>query len=88
MILANSENHNQTASRGGMTIAFSHDARKRIFGVSDQLQHMPACCRRRKLEALNFGFKKKGDGTVHVAKTKAQLICIFVFAQAKNPVFS
>ena len=45
---------------------------------------------RRWLEAWNFGFKKKRDCTIRVAKTKAliscavtaQLICVFVFAYA------
>ena len=43
------------------------------------------------LEAWNFGFKKKRDCTICVAKTKtlisfavtAKLICVFVFANAK-----
>ena len=43
---------------------------------------------RRWLEAGNFGFRKKSDCTIYVAKTKAlisctvtaQLICAFVFA--------
>ena len=43
---------------------------------------------RRRLEALNFGFQKKRDCTIRVAKTKAlisfavtaKLICAFVFA--------
>ena len=46
---------------------------------------------RSKLEAWNFGFKKKRDCTFDEAKTKAliscaataQLICAFVFAYAK-----
>ena len=41
--------------------------------------------------AWDFGFRKKGDCTIYVAKTKAliscavtaQLICVFVFAYAK-----
>ena len=33
---------------------------------------------------LKFGFKKKRDCTIYVAKTKAKLICIFVFAYAKR----
>ena len=45
---------------------------------------------RSRLEARNFGFKKKRDCTICVAKTKtlvscavtAQLICVFVFAYA------
>ena len=38
---------------------------------------------RRKLEAWNFGFRKKRDCTLCVAKTvTAQLICAFVFANA------
>ena len=46
---------------------------------------------RRCLEILNFGFRKKRDCTIRVAKTKAlisfavtaKLICVFVFAYAK-----
>ena len=45
---------------------------------------------RSRLEAWNFGFKKKRDCTIRVAKTKAlisfavtaKLICVFVFAYA------
>ena len=43
---------------------------------------------RSRLEALNFGFNKKKDCTIHAVKTKAliavtaKLICAFVFAQA------
>ena len=44
------------------------------------------------LEARNFGFRKKRDCTIRVAKTKAlisfevtaKLICVFVFAYAKS----
>ena len=47
---------------------------------------------RRWLEAGNFGFRKKRDCSIYVAKTKgliscavtAQLICGFVFAYAKS----
>ena len=47
---------------------------------------------RRWLEACNFGFRKKRDCTICLAKTKAliscavtaQLICVFVFAYAKS----
>ena len=47
---------------------------------------------RRYLEAWNFGFRKKGDCTIRVAKTKAlisfaviaKLICVFVFAYVKS----
>ena len=43
------------------------------------------------LEAINFGFRKKRNCTIHVAKTKAlisfavtaKLICVLVFAYAK-----
>ena len=46
---------------------------------------------RKELEACNFGFKKKRNCTIRVAKTKelisfavtAKLICAFVFALAK-----
>ena len=44
------------------------------------------------MEALNFGFRKKRDCTIYIAKTKAlisfaitaKLICVFVFAYAKS----
>ena len=44
------------------------------------------------LEPLTFGFKKKRDYIIHVAKTKAlinfaitaRLICVFVFGKAKS----
>ena len=47
---------------------------------------------RRRLEASNFGYKRKRECTISVAKTKAQisfavtakLICTFVFAYANN----
>ena len=50
------------------------------------------CSHRRWLEAWNFGFRKKRDCTIRVAKTKAlisfavtaKLICVFVFAYAKS----
>ena len=50
------------------------------------------CSHRRWLESRNFGFRKKRDCTIHVAKTKAlisfavtaKLICVFVFAYAKS----
>ena len=49
------------------------------------------CSYRRWLEAWNFGFRKYGDCSIRVAKTKAlisfavtaKLICVFVFAYAK-----
>ena len=47
---------------------------------------------RRWLETCNFGFRKKRDCTICVAKTKAltsfpvtaKLICVFVFSYAKS----
>ena len=39
------------------------------------------------LEAWNFGFRKKRNCTIQVAKTKA-LICVFVFRICKTFVFS
>ena len=57
---------------------------------SEQVRHKRCCSHRRRLEAGNFGFKKKIKCTIHVAKTKAlisfavtaKLICFFVFAYA------
>ena len=64
--------------------------RKPIFGVSDQVGHKPDCA----ATEDGFGFRKKRDCTICVAKTKAlircavtaQLICGFVFAYAKSRV--
>ena len=70
--------------------------RKPVFGVFDLVPHKPGCTgiglysHRRWLEAGNFGFRKKRDCTIYVAKSKmlisyavtAKLICIFVFAKA------
>ena len=52
------------------------------------LTHIDLYSHRIRQKARNFGFKKKRDCTIHVAKTKAvisyavtaQLICAFVFA--------
>ena len=63
-------------------------ARKPVFGVSDHVRNKPG----HTLEAENFGFRKKRDCTIYVAKAKAliscavtaQLICSFVLAYAKS----
>ena len=62
--------------------------RKPVFGFSDQVRHS----HRKWLEACNFGFRKKRNCTIRMAKTKelisfavtAKLICVFVFAYAKS----
>ena len=76
------------------------------FTSKGQLENEPRCektglqgptqtglySHRRRLEALNFGLRKKRDCTMRVAKTKAliscavtaQLSCVFVFAYAKS----
>ena len=65
--------------------------RKPVFGVSDQVPHKPGLYNHtRWLEAWNFGYRKKRDCSIGVAKTKAlisfgltgKLICVFVFAYA------
>ena len=51
---------------------------------------MCLCSNRNRLEALNFGLKKKSKCIIHVAETKAlisfavtaKLVCVFVFAYA------
>ena len=68
--------------------------RKPVFGVSDQVRHKPGCTTTEdgwRLEILDFNRYKK-DCTIRIAKTKAlisfavtaKLICVFVFAYAKN----
>ena len=52
------------------------------------LTQIGLCSYRRWIDTLNFGFRKKRNCTVHVAKTKvlisfavtAKVICAFVFA--------
>ena len=67
----------------------SPDARKTgLQGFRPGLTQIGMYSHRSRLEACNFGFKKKGDCTIRVAKTKAlssfavtaKLICAFVFA--------
>ena len=63
-----------------------------LFPTRSDTNQAQAVQHRRWLEACNFGFRKERDCTIHVAKTKAlisfaftaKLICIFVFAYAKN----
>ena len=62
--------------------------RKPVFGVSDQVPHKPGCT------ATEDGYRLEISdlGSIRVAKTKAlisfevtaKLICVFVFAYAKN----
>ena len=60
------------------------------LGFRPGLTQTRLCSHRSRLEARNFGFKKKRDCTIYVAKTKAlisfavtaKLICAFVFAYA------
>ena len=60
-----------------------------VNGVSDQCRTQTGLYSLRWLEALNFGFKKKRDCTIYLAKTKAlircmitmQLICVFAYAK-------
>ena len=69
--------------------------RKPVFEVSDQVRHKPDWIVTEDGWRLkNFGFRKKRDCTIRVAKTKAlisfavtaKLICVFVFAYAKSRV--
>ena len=61
-------------------------------GFRPGLTQTGLCSHRRRLEVLNFRFRKKRDCTSYVAKTKAlisfavtaKLICVFVFAYAKS----
>ena len=75
------------------TVSFEYEpVREKANNLgSDHIQHKPACkVTEEKVEAGNFGFNKKRDCTIRVAKTKvlisfvviAKLICAFVFAQA------
>ena len=69
--------------------------RNPIFGVRHGHTQTGLHNHRRWLAAWDFGFRKKRDCTIYVAKTKAliscavtaQLICVFVFAYASQ-VFS
>ena len=81
-------------SRTQNRIMEGRDVRKPGFEISDQvapgLTQTGMYSLGERLDAWNFGFKKKRDCTIFVAKTKAliscavtaQLIYAFVFAQA------
>ena len=65
--------------------------KKKNYVVSEQVRHKQELHKHKRwLVARNFGFKKKSNCTIHIAKTKAmisfavtaKLICIFVFAYA------
>ena len=78
--------------RGGCQHINNHNmntswaARKSVFMVSGQVQHKLGC-----IEARNFGSRKYRDCSIHIEKVivlincafTAQLICAFVFANAK-----
>ena len=86
----------------GLTIRWHRDnsepryEKTGIRGFRPGLTQTGLCSHRIWLEACNFGFRKKRDCTIRVAKTKAlisfavtaKLICLFVFANAKKNVFS
>ena len=43
--------------------------RKPVFGVSDQVRHIPGCtASEKKLEAQDFGFTNQSKRTIYVAK--------------------
>ena len=75
--------------------ALSYDPRCEkadLRGIRPGLTQTRLYGNRRRLKAWNFGFSKKRDCTICVAKTKvlisfavtAKLICVFVFAYAKS----
>ena len=65
----------------------SRVARKPVFGVSNEVRHNPAS----QPQKMARDFSKQRDCTTYIVKTKAlisceataQLICTFVFADAK-----
>ena len=52
--------------------------------VSSQVLKNQAVQPQKMATGLIFGFSKKKDCTIYVAKTKALISCAFVFAYAKN----
>ena len=75
-----------------LAFAFTYEPRHEqtgLWGFRPGLTQTNLYSHRSRLEALNFGFKKKRDCTIHVAKTKllisfavtAKLICAFVFSR-------
>ena len=49
----------------------SSDRRTGLLGFRPGPTHTGLCSHRRSLEAFNFGFNKRRDCTIRVAKTKA-----------------
>ena len=82
--------------RGGSYVQLCTVLIEPVHGKTNNLGFRPGltkirlCSHRRLLETANFGFRKKRNCTIHVAKTKAlisfavtaKLICAFVFAYA------
>ena len=62
-----------------------------LWGFRPGTKQTGLCSHRRWPEVWNFGFRKKRDSTIRIAKSKAlisfavtaKLICVFVFAHAK-----
>ena len=66
-------------------VQMRRDTRKPVFGVSDQVRHKLACA----ATEDEFGFKKKRNCTIRVAKTKALISCAvtaFCFRIGKTPI--
>ena len=61
--------------------------RKPIFRVSDQVRHK-LYNYSRWLEAQNFGFRKKRNRTIYVAKTKPLISCTVTVKQIYTFVFA
>ena len=65
----------------------NHSMRKQMMWFPNRFDTIGAVQAQKRLEAGNFGFRKKRNCTIHVAKIKAliyckaaKLICVFVFA--------
>ena len=60
----------------------SRDARKPVSRVSDQVLHKPVRVQPQEMARSigNFGFRKKRNCAIQIAKTMKALICAFVIA--------
>ena len=99
MFFAANDNCLGTDQTGGIVTCLKYEPRCEKIGLRGfrpGLTQIRLYNDTRWLETGNFIFRKKKDCTICVAKTKvlisctdtAQLICVFVFANAKKPVFS
>ena len=79
-------NHNSSLKT--VKYFMSYDARKPVFGVFDQVRHKPGCAATEDVKRLEISDLESRGIVLSIeriqrCRSTAQLICVFVFANAK-----